>query len=269
MLNRIQEITIVNRRLDPNETVLHLFVHVKNISPATEIRGRLMGPRCAYLSTVEIAYPLREVERNGSFVLTEVIIPEPSWWEPKSPLLYEGPLELWQDGQLCERNKISHAIRWLQMTSKGLKLNGRPFLLRGKVVEPTCSAMQMQQLHEAGFNTVFTTPDGACAELGSLGDRHGLFVSGEWNDAVQTSGGIVRGLDILENSGLQNRNALQSQKGPNDPLLPHNPAFTICREEDLLSLPDNVVPKIVLTKSLPKTIAIMRDVIGWIESPTV
>src|SRR5437879_11187839 len=103
MLNRIHEICIVNRRLDPTETVLNIALEVDNATPTTEVRGRLMGPRCAYLSTVEIAFPLREVERNDAYLLMEIIIPEPSWWEPKSPFLYEGPLELWQDGQLCER----------------------------------------------------------------------------------------------------------------------------------------------------------------------
>jgi beta-galactosidase/beta-glucuronidase len=40
-----------------------------------------------------------------------VIIPEASWWEPKTPFLYEGPVELWQDGVLCDRREISHGIR--------------------------------------------------------------------------------------------------------------------------------------------------------------
>ena len=36
-----------------------------------------------------------------------VVIPEPCWWESNKPFLYEGPLELWQDGQFCERVQIS------------------------------------------------------------------------------------------------------------------------------------------------------------------
>ena len=73
----------------------------------TQVRGRLTGPRCPYTTTVEVAYPFREHSRDygegGSPRLTlRAIIPEPSWWDPQTPFLYEGPVELWQDGRLVD-----------------------------------------------------------------------------------------------------------------------------------------------------------------------
>ena len=102
MANRIRDFYVVNHRLDPHETELRIHVEVEELTPTTEIKGRLMGPRCVYRSTVEIAYPMRPVERIAYSRRMElrVVIPEPSWWEPKTPFLYQGPLELWQDGQL-------------------------------------------------------------------------------------------------------------------------------------------------------------------------
>src|ERR1043166_3181621 len=110
MANRIRDGFVVNHRLDPVETELHIWVEVEEVTPTTEIKGRLMGPRCAYASTIEIAYPLRPVpdeQQEIRYLKRRVIIPEPSWWEPKLPFLYQGPLELWQDGELCERREIS------------------------------------------------------------------------------------------------------------------------------------------------------------------
>jgi hypothetical protein len=111
MTNRIIDVSVINHRLDPHETELRIHVEVENLTPTTEISGRLVGPRCAVSSTVEIAYPMREVERTPSHVVLRVVIPEANWWEPETPFLYEGPVELWQDGKFCERREISHGIR--------------------------------------------------------------------------------------------------------------------------------------------------------------
>src|ERR1043165_73087 len=135
MLNQIRDVVVLNHRLDPVATELRIHVALATLTPTTQIKGRLMGPRCLYGATVEIAYPLNEIERDNHIVL-RVIIPEPNWWDPQTPFLYEGPLELWQDGQFCERREIRQGIRSLQLTSHGLKLNGRAFVLRGKLVEP-------------------------------------------------------------------------------------------------------------------------------------
>jgi hypothetical protein len=111
MTNRIIDVTVSNYRLDPHETELRIHVEVADITSTTEIRGRLVGPRCEYSTTVEIAYPMREVERSPNHVVVRVVIPEANWWEPETPFLYEGPVELWQDGKLCDRRDVSHAIR--------------------------------------------------------------------------------------------------------------------------------------------------------------
>jgi hypothetical protein len=117
MTNRIIGVSVINHRLDPHETELRVHVDVENLTPATEVRGRLVGPRSAVSSTVEIAYPLREVERSSNQVVLRVVIPEANWWQPETPFLYEGPVELWQDGQRCDRREVSHGIRAKQQAS--------------------------------------------------------------------------------------------------------------------------------------------------------
>ena len=84
----------------------------------TELRGRLMGPRCPGTSTIEIAYPLRPLPITSANLRTaRVIIPEPNLWTEKKPLTYWGPVEIWLDhvlehSQLVEvglRNKAKNA----------------------------------------------------------------------------------------------------------------------------------------------------------------
>src|SRR4051794_3816870 len=59
MANRIREVQVHDRSVIPAEAEVWVRVVPERLTPATEVRGRLMGPRCAYASTVEVAYPLR------------------------------------------------------------------------------------------------------------------------------------------------------------------------------------------------------------------
>src|ERR1035438_3195722 len=177
MANRIRDVQVVNHRLDPHEAELRVIVELAEMSGETQIKGRLMGPRSVYSSTVEIAYSLKEIERTNPIVLSAVI-PEPCWWEPKTPFLYQGPLEVWQDGVLCDRRELSHGIRNLQWTPKGLRLNGRPFVLRGKAVESPFDEGRVRQWHDDGINVLLPTSNEALPDTGlsALADRFGFFV---------------------------------------------------------------------------------------------
>ena len=151
------------------------------------------------------------------------------------------------------------------MTARGLRLNGRSFLLRSKVIEPTCMDTEMQQMRQAGFNSVFATSSGITSDLRRLGDRLGLLLSYDWPDKSSTSAWIVPSLDVLVDSGLQNRNARQASNESSDPLLPPNASVKICHEDELSSLREDALPKIVLTKHLPNSLLSRPDIIGWIE----
>jgi hypothetical protein len=105
MSNRIQQVRVVHKRWDAAEAELWITVEPELQTPATEVRGRLLGPRCPGVSTVEIAYPLRPLPRSAETspgLTARVIIPDPVAWSREQPFVYEGPVELWQDGQKCD-----------------------------------------------------------------------------------------------------------------------------------------------------------------------
>src|SRR4051812_43711206 len=100
MSNRIRHLEIRNHSLVPAEAVVHLTVVPDRLDAGTRAAGRLMGPRCAFASTVEVAYHFRPwtVPTSEPALTFRAVIPEASFWEPETPFLYAGPLELWQDG---------------------------------------------------------------------------------------------------------------------------------------------------------------------------
>jgi hypothetical protein len=178
MTNRIQRISIMER-LDPVEADVWISVYPERLTSDTQLRGRLVGPRCPYATTVEIAYPLREhsreYESTGTPRLTvRAVIPEASFWDPESPFLYQGTVELWQGGERCDQVQVSHGLRTLTLGPQGLRCNGKVLPLRG-AVRGAFSEAEARSLHQAGVNTLLV-PAGTDATLWDIADRFGFLV---------------------------------------------------------------------------------------------
>lgn len=175
MTNRITHIEIRNRSLTPAEADVTITVHAEHVTPTTEVRGRLMGPTCPYSTTVEVAYPLRPAP--GAAPLTmRVVIPEPSLWEPVSPFLYHGPVELWQDGQRCDRVEVRHGLCSALLTPHGVRWSGKPLATRGRRVRGLTDDNAMS-LRRDGFNLLLAPLDEP--QTWDIADRLGFLVVGE------------------------------------------------------------------------------------------
>jgi hypothetical protein len=286
MPNRILDAWVINHRLDPHETELRVVVKPEDVTPMTEVRGRLAGPRNAFSSTIEIAYPLREIARTDTIEL-RMIIPEPSWWTPQTPFLYHGFLELWEDGERCERRELSHGIRWLQITPNGLRLNGKPFVLRGRVVEPPFAGHALEW-REGGYNAVLTTigRPSVDPDLWPETDRRGILVIEatnipshflRWRNQAHDHASVFGWLlhpGLLEESSFGFSDHRHGGKANlfgiawSGGAMPANASFVVVSEEELNSHIEIALPKIVVVERLPGSLPVRPDVVGWIESPT-
>ncbi len=106
MSNRIKQTRVEVRRLSSAEADVWVTAEVEVVTPTTELRGRLTGPRCPGVTTVEVAYPLRPLPRpadgRANTLAVRALIPEPNLWTETTPFVYEGRLELWQDNQRAD-----------------------------------------------------------------------------------------------------------------------------------------------------------------------
>jgi hypothetical protein len=186
MDNRIRELEVRNGQLIPAQSEVWIRVLPERLTPTTELRGRLMGPRCAYAETVEIAYLLRPPPRDqipsGRDALhARVTIPEACFWEPESPFLYQGPIELWQDGQRCEQIVITHGLRAFRLGEGGFRLNFRPLKLRGQRIE-NLSNEDALDLRRAGRNLLIVPVRPQTLPLWEVADRLGFLMLGQVQD---------------------------------------------------------------------------------------
>src|SRR5262245_48142127 len=124
----LESVTVRNRVLNPAEAELWITAVPRDLLSVMELRGRLMGPRCSYSTTVEVAYPLRPLPRqpdNPRQLIARVVIPEPSLWDPESPFLYQGPVEVWKDGNRWCETQLSHGLRQYHLGPRGLRWNSQ------------------------------------------------------------------------------------------------------------------------------------------------
>ncbi|MBI3410169.1 MAG: hypothetical protein HY040_17640 [Planctomycetes bacterium] len=97
------------RHLDPVRAELVFSFDPEHLVANLEIRGRVIGPRCPGVSTVEVAYPARPADENvGAFHVT---VPEPSMWEPECPFLYEAIFEFWRWGSCVGKTAFPIGLR--------------------------------------------------------------------------------------------------------------------------------------------------------------
>ncbi|MGF1582491.1 MAG: hypothetical protein ACFCD0_24470 [Gemmataceae bacterium] len=173
----IAKLEFHNQDLSPTNAELLIELRTKSILKNPEVRGRLMGPSCVYSSTIEIAYPMKnwDVAVDEPVLVTKVIIPEPSLWDPVSPFLYYGPLELWEGEECLARGKLTHGLRSIQMTPRGLRWNGKPMVLRGTVVDEV-TELDLVGLREAGFNAIVLTKSARNLETTALADKYGIVI---------------------------------------------------------------------------------------------
>jgi hypothetical protein len=180
MVNTIVRIEIRDRSLAPAQAEVWVTVVPERTDADTEVRGRLMGPRSAWAATVEVAYPLRPlgpgIPGDPAGITRRVVIPEASLWEPAKPFLYQGPVELWQDGVRCGLVDVSHGLRSWTLGPRGLRLNGKPLTLTAREVTQAPDDSEARKLRASGCNLLIAPV--AEDRVWAAADRLGFLVLG-------------------------------------------------------------------------------------------
>jgi hypothetical protein len=179
MSNRILSVSLRDCSTAPPEAEVLVTVVPERIDGGTEVRGRLMGPRCRFASTVEVAYHLRRVlvPTSRPAITLKAIIPEASRWAPETPHLYGGPVELWQDGVRCEAAPVRLGLRHASCGPRGVRLNGKPIRLRGREVT-TCNDGEALALRARGYNLLLAPVSEPSRSVWDVADRLGFLVLG-------------------------------------------------------------------------------------------
>ena len=136
------DLTILVQRLDPAETEIRL------VAPEP-VSARLLGPRCRFASTVEVAHWFRPVP--GLPGTLRAIVPEPSFWDPESPFLYDAIVRT--EAGLDIRQSIG--LRSIQLGPDGFRIEQRPLRLNAVRRDRLDDAAGLRQVVPASTSIVW------------------------------------------------------------------------------------------------------------------
>lgn len=92
--------------------------------------GTIRGPHCHYAQTLPASY--RFVDRGpGDTILAEAIVPDPCFWTPAMPYLYNVQIELRQGSRILASVSRPFGIRPLGTRGRNLVFSGKRWVLRG------------------------------------------------------------------------------------------------------------------------------------------
>jgi hypothetical protein len=166
--NRLHTIDHYKLTVSPAEVDIWFRAVVQRVTPGTEVRGRIVGPRSLFAETVEVEAPLRSVnykEKGQVVLIARTAFPKPGFWDPQTPLLYRVVVELWQDGQRCDVSGFDLGFRMIEFGSGSVLVNKKPFFLQGMRDLPQ-SREEAATRRQAGYNLVLVNHpasfDGCC-----------------------------------------------------------------------------------------------------------
>src|SRR5262245_54539932 len=114
MTNRIVNLELIQKRATSAAAELWAVVTPERLTPTTEVRGKLVGPRRPGATTLEVAYPLRPVPgvADADRTLTRrAVVTEPNLWSADAPFEYELTVELWQEGVRCDARSVTTSFK--------------------------------------------------------------------------------------------------------------------------------------------------------------
>jgi hypothetical protein len=94
------------------------------------LSGRVRGPRCRYNRTLEASLPLVD-SGPGDSLLSACLIPDPCFWTPSLPFVYEVEVELAQRDKVLGSVTRFAGIRRLGIDGRQLMFEGRRWTPQG------------------------------------------------------------------------------------------------------------------------------------------
>jgi len=115
--------------------------------------GQVRGPRCLQAETLPVTTPLVDLGA-GPTLLARAVIPDPCFWSPDLPAIYDVTAELRRGDQTIATARREVGLRALGVRGRHFALEGKRWILRGVSESSTIATLprQWREVH-AGYVT--------------------------------------------------------------------------------------------------------------------
>jgi hypothetical protein len=122
---------------DANNAAARVYARLEKsgLPQGCALTGRVVGPSCAYSSTLSATVPFTTKRSVGmpddaAPLVAEAIVPDPCFWSPELPFLYQAEIELHCGRELLAAADRTFGIRPLGTHKRRIVWEGRPWVLR-------------------------------------------------------------------------------------------------------------------------------------------
>jgi hypothetical protein len=139
------------------------------------LAGQVTGPRNEFAGTLEATVPLRDLG-PGATLLAEAVLPDPCFWSPQSPALYEAELKLIDDRNEVRETVIRQfGVRALGVRGRSFYLEGKRWVLRAvdRRCDPDATPSRLDIWHKAWASMLTVSPTN---ELCREASRQGVLI---------------------------------------------------------------------------------------------
>jgi hypothetical protein len=132
------------------------------------LAGQLTGPTCAYAETLPARHTLFD-RGPGASLVAEAVVPEPCFWTPAMPHLYDAQVELRRGTDVVGRARRTFGFRTLGAAGPKLIYDAKRWVLRG-VARQTVPTAGLADWHDASAAMFVTDPsDELCEQASRIG----------------------------------------------------------------------------------------------------
>lgn len=140
-----------------------------------KLSGTLRGPHCQYAATLEATYHF--TDRGGpSFLFAEALVPEPCYWTPAMPQLYDAVLQVTVGERVIARMERVVGLRCVSAVPHQLIVAGKNTVLRGAAADELPQDADLSDWHDADTAMFVRNPSDALCDAAS---RIGVFLIAE------------------------------------------------------------------------------------------
>jgi Beta-galactosidase/beta-glucuronidase len=147
MIDDLPQLDVFYGDLTVNRAFVYARLPVPTEPGTWSLVGLVRGPRCFLAETLPVTSPLLDLG-PGPTLLARATIPDPCFWSPDLPAIYDVTVNLLRGTQLVATARREVGLRALGVRGRHLALESKRWVLRGVSSESTTATLP-RQWHEA------------------------------------------------------------------------------------------------------------------------
>jgi hypothetical protein len=176
-------------------TTARALIYARLPRPADDtglsLSGQVRGPRCLHAQTLPLTVPLIDLG-SGPTLLARAVIPEPSFWSPDVPSIYDVTVQLHRGTQPIAAARREIGLRSLGARNRHLVLEGKTWVLRGvSAASTTATLPRLWRDNSASYVTADSSPE-SLDEASQWGALAVVFIAEQGDSAVHRLGQLAQ-----------------------------------------------------------------------------